>query len=105
MKSEKSRARGVRQDVGQAFVLIQATVYNNVAFGLRLNGFKVNTADNMVTHNLQQARRISDYTGFLYVDTTNGERTGYLVEFGESQQIFEQPAHTNTQEYIRGEFG
>jgi phosphate transport system ATP-binding protein len=58
----------------------------------------------IVTHNLQQAQRVADYTGFLYVDTTQGGRTGYLVEFGDSRQIFEAPAHKYTQAYIRGEF-
>ena len=58
----------------------------------------------IVTHNLQQAKRVADYTGFLYVDTSQGGRTGYLVEFGESHQIFEDPKHQHTQEYIRGEF-
>jgi len=58
----------------------------------------------IVTHNLQQAKRVADHTGFLYVDTTQGGRTGYLVEFGESQQVFEDPQHKYTQEYIRGEF-
>jgi len=59
----------------------------------------------IVTHNLQQAQRVADYTGFLYVDTNQGSRTGYLVEFGASQQIFDHPRHTYTQQYIRGEFG
>jgi len=58
----------------------------------------------IVTHNLQQAKRVADYTGFLYVDTSQGGRTGYLVEFGESNQVFEDPKHQHTQEYIRGEF-
>ena len=58
----------------------------------------------IVTHNLQQAQRVADFTGFLYVDTTEGGRTGYLVEFGESRQIFDNPAHPYTQQYIRGEF-
>jgi phosphate transport system ATP-binding protein len=58
----------------------------------------------IVTHNLQQAQRVADYTGFLYVDTTEGGRTGYLVEFGESRQVFENPSHAHTQQYIRGEF-
>jgi phosphate transport system ATP-binding protein len=58
----------------------------------------------MVTHNLQQAQRVADYTGFLYVDTSQGGRTGYLVEFGESRQIFEAPRQEHTQAYIRGEF-
>ena len=58
----------------------------------------------IVTHNLQQAQRVADYTGFLYVDTTQGGRTGYLVEFGESKQLFGAPVHKYTQDYIRGEF-
>ncbi len=58
----------------------------------------------IVTHNLQQAQRVADKTGFLYVDTTQGSRTGYLVEFGDSKQIFEDPKEKHTQEYIRGEF-
>jgi phosphate transport system ATP-binding protein len=58
----------------------------------------------IVTHNLQQAKRVADKTGFLYVDTTQGGRTGYLVEFGDTQQIFEGPRERHTQEYIRGEF-
>ena len=58
----------------------------------------------IVTHNLQQAQRVADKTGFLYVDTTQGGRTGYLVEFGDSRQIFEDPREKYTQQYIRGEF-
>jgi len=58
----------------------------------------------IVTHNLQQAQRVADRTAFLYVDTTEGGRTGYLVEFGQSKQIFEDPQHLHTQQYIRGEF-
>jgi phosphate transport system ATP-binding protein len=58
----------------------------------------------IVTHNLQQAQRVADYTGFLYVDTSQGGRTGYLVEFGESKQLFASPVHKHTQDYIRGEF-
>mgnify|MGYP000001613922 CR=1 FL=1 len=58
----------------------------------------------IVTHNLQQAKRVADMTGFLYVDTTKGGRTGYLVEYGPTAQIFEAPQERHTQEYIRGEF-
>jgi phosphate transport system ATP-binding protein len=58
----------------------------------------------IVTHNLQQAQRVADYTGFLYVDTTQGGRTGYLVEFNESKPMFEDPQHPHKQQYIRGEF-
>jgi phosphate transport system ATP-binding protein len=58
----------------------------------------------IVTHNLQQAQRVADYTGFLYVDTSQGGRTGYLVEFNESQRLFADPQHQHTKQYIRGEF-
>ncbi len=58
----------------------------------------------IVTHNLQQAQRVADKTGFLYVDTSQGGRTGYLVEFGDSQQIFDNPREKHTQDYISGKF-
>ncbi|HLW71073.1 MAG TPA: phosphate ABC transporter ATP-binding protein PstB [Candidatus Binataceae bacterium] len=58
----------------------------------------------IVTHNLQQAKRVADRTAFLYVDTSGGGRTGYMVEYGETAQIFESPAAPETQAYIRGEF-
>jgi phosphate transport system ATP-binding protein len=58
----------------------------------------------IVTHNLQQAQRVADETGFLYVDTSGGGRTGYLVEFGNSKEMFENPQQEHTKEYIRGEF-
>jgi phosphate transport system ATP-binding protein len=174
----------VRRFIGMVFQQpnpFATSVYNNVAFGLRLNGFRGNTSERVekalrgaalwdevkdklqrsglslsggqqqrlciaraiatnpevllmdepcsaldpiatrkieelmlelrqrftiaiVTHNLQQAQRVADHTGFLYVDTTSGGRTGYLVEFGPSRQIFETPQHPHTQQYIRGEF-
>jgi len=174
----------VRRYIGMVFQQpnpFATTIYNNVAFGLRLNGFKGDTMEKVekalrgaalwdevkdklqrsglslsggqqqrlciaraiatepevllmdepcsaldpiatrrieelmrelrerftiaiVTHNLQQAQRVADYTGFLYVDTTEGGRTGYLVEFGDSRQMFESPKHPHTQQYIRGEF-
>jgi len=58
----------------------------------------------IVTHNLQQAMRVADRTGFLYVDSSNGGRTGYLVEFGESKQVFGAPREEHTKEYISGQF-
>jgi len=58
----------------------------------------------IVTHNLQQAQRVADKTGFLYVDTTQGGRTGYLVEFGDSKEMFANPKEQYTREYVRGEF-
>jgi phosphate transport system ATP-binding protein len=174
----------VRRFIGMVFQQpnpFATSIYNNVAFGLRLNGFRGNTAEKVekalrdaglweevkdklqksglslsggqqqrlciaraiatepevllmdepcsaldpiatrrieelmrelqgrytmaiVTHNLQQAQRVADYTAFLYVDTSEGGRTGYLVEFGESHQVFQNPQEVHTRQYISGEF-
>ncbi len=51
----------------------------------------------IVTHNLQQAWRIADYTAFLYM--------GELIEYGPTAQVFKQPRHELTAQYIRGYFG
>ena len=58
----------------------------------------------IVTHNLQQAKRVADKTGFLYVDTTQGGRTGYLVEYGDTNELFGNPREKQTQDYIAGAF-
>ena len=55
-------------------------------------------------YNLSQSKRVADKTGFLYVDTSEGGRTGYLVEFGDTEQIFNNPREKHTQEYIEGAF-
>jgi phosphate transport system ATP-binding protein len=58
----------------------------------------------LVTHNMQQAMRVADKTAFFGVDISQGGRTGYLVELGDTQQIFEDPREDLTKKYIRGEF-
>ncbi|HKU36774.1 MAG TPA: phosphate ABC transporter ATP-binding protein PstB [Polyangiales bacterium] len=58
----------------------------------------------IVTHNLQQAARVADKTAFMYVDTSSGGRTGHLVEFGATREIFGNPKQKATQQYIAGEF-
>jgi phosphate transport system ATP-binding protein len=58
----------------------------------------------IVTHNLQQAKRIADNTAFMYVDTSLGGRTGYLVEFGDTEELFDSPKEIATRQYIGGEF-
>jgi phosphate transport system ATP-binding protein len=58
----------------------------------------------IVTHNLQQAQRVADRTAFMYVDTTAGGRTGYLIEYRKSEELFSDPKEQRTKEYIRGEF-
>ena len=59
----------------------------------------------IVTHHLDQAKRVADMTAFLYVDTSKGGRTGYLVEYGPTVEMFENPRETHTQEYLKGKFG
>ena len=51
----------------------------------------------IVTHNMQQAARVSDYTGFMYL--------GEMIECGETRQIFEHPRRELTENYITGRFG
>ena len=51
----------------------------------------------VVTHNMQQASRISDYTAFLY--------EGKLIEYGMTQNIFTKPEKQKTEDYITGRFG
>jgi len=51
----------------------------------------------IVTHNMQQAARCSDFTAFMY--------TGRLIEFGDTNQIFTNPARRETEDYITGRFG
>jgi phosphate transport system ATP-binding protein len=58
----------------------------------------------IVTHNLQQAQRVADRTAFLFVDTSSGGRTGYLIEYRRTEELFEDPREERTKEYIRGEF-
>ena len=55
----------------------------------------------IVTHNMQQAARVSDYTAFLMVSE---ERSGYLVEYGPTSQIFTNPKEERTEAYITGRF-
>ena len=59
----------------------------------------------IVTHNLQQAQRVADRTAFLFVDTSAGGRTGYLIRnIAPSAELFEDPREERTKAYIRGEF-
>ncbi len=56
----------------------------------------------IVTHNMQQAARVSDYTAFFTMDE---DRAGYLMEYGETTQIFTNPKEQVTEDYITGRFG
>ena len=51
----------------------------------------------IVTHNMQQAARVSDYTAFMYL--------GEMVEFGDTDQLFTNPSKKQTEDYITGRYG
>jgi phosphate transport system ATP-binding protein len=51
----------------------------------------------IVTHNMQQAARVSDYTAFLH--------QGRLIEFGETEKLFTRPSRRQTEDYITGRYG
>jgi phosphate transport system ATP-binding protein len=61
----------------------------------------------IVTHNMQQATRVSDRTAFYSVlrDDKSDTRTGVLVEYGRTAQVFEDPHDTRTQAYVTGRVG
>jgi phosphate transport system ATP-binding protein len=60
----------------------------------------------IVTHNMQQAARVSDRTAFFNVELdTKGQRTGYLVEFSPTDELFTSPKEKATEDYITGRFG
>jgi phosphate transport system ATP-binding protein len=62
-----------------------------------ITDLKKNLTVIIVTHNMQQAARVSDYTAFMYL--------GELVEFGQTAQIFRNPVKELTERYISGKFG
>jgi phosphate transport system ATP-binding protein len=62
-----------------------------------INELKKNYTVIIVTHNMQQAARVSDYTGFFYL--------GELIEYGETKQLFENPKEELTENYMTGRFG
>jgi len=57
----------------------------------------------IVTHNMQQAARASDYTAFFMIDET--DRAGIMMEFGPTKQLFTNPQNECTEDYITGRFG
>jgi phosphate transport system ATP-binding protein len=59
----------------------------------------------IVTHNMQQASRVSDRTAFFTVDVSEGARVGTLVEMGRTNQIFTAPSDKRTEDYVTGRFG
>jgi len=62
-----------------------------------MQSLKQHTTIVMVTHNMQQAARISDYTAFIH--------KGELIEYTDSDSLFTQPKHKQTEDYITGRYG
>lgn len=62
-----------------------------------INELKSDYSIAIVTHNMQQAARISDYTAFMYL--------GELIEFGNTRELFVKPKKQQTEDYITGRFG
>ena len=62
-----------------------------------INELKSEYSIAIVTHNMQQAARISDYTAFMYI--------GELIEFGNTRELFVKPKQQHTEDYITGRFG
>jgi phosphate transport system ATP-binding protein len=56
----------------------------------------------IVTHNMQQAARVSDFTGFFWL---NEERAGILAEYGPTEGLFTSPRDKRTEDYITGRYG
>ena len=56
----------------------------------------------IVTHNMQQAARVSDYTAMMMI---NEKRSGMLIEFDETNRIFTNPKDQRTEDYVTGRFG
>jgi phosphate transport system ATP-binding protein len=61
----------------------------------------------IVTHNMQQAVRVADMTAFFNAEAVEGGsgKVGYLVEFNDTERIFNAPAQQATQDYVTGRFG
>ena len=62
----------------------------------------------IVTHNMQQANRVSDFTGFFNTEKKGKDlsgKVGFLVEFGKTKNMFNSPKQKSTQDYISGKFG
>ena len=60
----------------------------------------------IVTHNMQQATRVADYTAFFNSEATDkGSKVGFLVEYDQTENIFGNPKHQDTKDYVSGRFG
>ena len=73
-----------------------------LAIEVLMNHLKETYTIVIVTHNMQQAARVSDRTAFL---TMGDDRAGYLVEMGPTAEIFTNPSNRLTEDYVSGRFG
>jgi len=72
-----------------------------------MNELKADYSIVIVTHNMQQAARVSDMTAFFTVelDESLGQRTGHVVEYAPTEKVFTNPADSRTEDYVTGKFG
>ncbi len=71
-----------------------------------MNELKENYTIIIVTHNMQQASRVADYTAFYNAEATEkGNKVGYLVEFDQTYRVFDDPQQQETRDYVSGRFG
>ncbi|WP_372451662.1 phosphate ABC transporter ATP-binding protein PstB [Glycomyces salinus] len=71
-----------------------------------MNGLVEDYTIVIVTHNMQQAARVSDSTAFYSAEVDDaGDRYGFLVEFDQTQKLFSNPSDSRTEDYITGRFG
>ncbi|MBE9240241.1 phosphate ABC transporter ATP-binding protein PstB [Synechocystis salina] len=71
-----------------------------------MNELKQNYTIIIVTHNMQQATRVADYTAFYNAEATEkGNKVGYLVEFDQTGKVFGDPQEQETKDYVSGRFG
>src|SRR5437588_13885 len=95
----------VRRRIGMVFQkpnpFPTMSIYDNVAAGLKLNGFSFELKQQytivIVTHNMQQAARVADFTGFFLM--------GKLIELDKTEKMFTNPTDKRTEDYITGRFG
>ena len=59
----------------------------------------------IVTHNMQQAARVADWTAFFSLDKVDDVQAGTLIEYAPTEKIFSDPRDTRTRAYVTGQFG